>query len=245
LQRRVLASCQIKKKLHLLPGDNRTIFTITGNSTFYPAPPTNADLEAWLQTAKPIISGDYIISNFFTKAGDAFISLSALESCGASLSNEFEGFFTQYPSLRFHYSGQELCRPVLVQYDAKVKDTIIGSYLIRLATNGTVIADGYTLDHNTSSDQRRIWRYGEQHYVDDNVLRAGSVGVQFLGPDFQNLWNGPTLVKDMLPENAARISAQLIHATEEASRIVPIKNAVGGTPVIMLIDGKSMPKQVN
>jgi hypothetical protein len=233
-----------RTKLHTIPNFNRTVFTITGYSDFFPAPPSNVGTAIWIRTAQPIFSGQDSVRKVLSEAGDIRVSQTLLKLIGESLVRDFQGYFKNKPDSKRQFIGTEICRLLLAQYDAGTGISSIATFVIHMTAAEEVLADQYSIDEIGPNEERYIGKFGEQQYVDAHVLQPGSVGWPHLGPDIVKLWNGPKLVRDMLPQNAAKIASLVIHATEVASRTIPIKTAVGGKPSIMLIDGKSPPREL-
>lgn len=231
-----------RTKLHTLPGFTRTVFTITGTATFVPSPPPGTDVVIWAQNAKPTFSGVDVVRDVLSGTGDVTISKSLLVSLADRLVREFDAYFTKSGESRRQFTGQEICRTVIVQYDATTEHSTIATFVIQSDADGKLLAEDYRIDDMASNEPRYIGMFGEQHYVNANVLQPGSVGRAHLGPEIEKLWNAPKLIRDMTPENAAKIATLLIRATEQTSRTIPIKTAVGGNPCILLINGKLPPQ---
>ncbi len=231
-------------KLHTVPGSARTVFTITGTATFVSPPPSTTDLVTWVQRAEPMFSGDEIVGGVLSQTGDTDVTEPLLHLVGESLVKGFTAFFQRSQDVQRIFAGEDICLPLIVQFDAKIGHTKIARLVIRANSEGEPLTAQHTIDDIAPNDPRYIGTFGETDYVNENVLRPGSVGWPHLGPGFLELWNGPTLAREMIPENAAKIAARVIHATEEASRVVPIKTAVGGKPVVMLVNGKDPPRLI-
>jgi hypothetical protein len=162
-----------------------------------------------------------------------------LHHLGEVVELAFEQYFLSRPETLAEFAGRDICRPVVVWYDTQTRTATLATLVLRVTNAGIIVCTGFELDRIGCLDTRYIRYFGEVDYVQNNVLRPNAVGWNNLPTDMMDLWNKPKKVSDMSPQNAARIAAGVIRATEITSQTVPIKTAVGGEPRMYLLDGKS------
>lgn len=232
-----------RRKLNIVTSSKSTAFSITGTSTFIASPPNNVDLVSWAQEQAPLFSGADVVDRVLAKSGDSKVSEEILASAGGQLASGLTDYLADKRENLKTFIGREICRLVIAQYDSVASEYLIATVVLQVTSEGLIVLNGAEINYMGPEDERGIWKFGESEYVDANVLQPGSIGFPFLGPDIMRLWNGPKLIKDMTVKAATEIISLVISATERASKSVPINTAVGGEPMILLLNGES-PRQL-
>lgn len=228
-----------QEKLFFLDSDPSVVFAFTGTVDFVSTPPPGASIKKWLKTVEREFKGSDIVSIFLKSNWKGKLSKKILKSIAQTFNDALFDYFVTHPDTMLSLSGQDLCRFLIVKFEAITKKTRIGSFLVGTDQDGCPSISDFEIIQFEQADERFIGRYGNVDYIDKYVLSKKAKGRKYLPKFFFPLWDAPKLTRDMTPQSALRIAAALIQATAKTTKTISIESGIGGAPQIFLLDGQN------
>ena len=107
-----------REKLHFLKGDPSVAFALTGTSEFIPFPPLGVNLRKWVDTAEPEFEGSQIIASHLESNWNGELSDESLRQIATAFGKAVYEFYVRRPNALRPFLGKDLCRFVMIQFDA-------------------------------------------------------------------------------------------------------------------------------
>jgi hypothetical protein len=190
------------EKIHFVHGRPDLAFSITGHAHFLDPPPPGTNLRLWLQNAPRRFDADSLTSGWLSQSANRPIEPTDTQNVGHVLGDALEHFFADFPLVKPHFLGKELCRLVIVQFREDLQLTIIAGAAITISEEGALGVKDPLFHAIQQTDTRIVARFGETDYLTDKVLYG--MGVRFLPADVQSFLLTPALVRATSSQDAAR-----------------------------------------
>jgi hypothetical protein len=218
-----------RKKLHIAGTRPATVFAITGaadfpNSIQHGIPPEN-----WSYAFR---SRDAVVS-YLAQRENFVLTEERMHEIADALAMSVGSFLARYGKHR-EFSGRDVSRLVLSQFDAVNGNSLYGSVAITMNVAGKISLSNGRFERYLADGYGWIERVGEGTYLNEIVLNGP--GRKFLSEEALSLLSSPYPIQDLDIRVASRIATEAIEAAEHTTRMsrTPSGNGIGG-PVMRLI----------